>query len=188
MGRVGRKRSDKRWEDSSGGLWASRFECEVFETLSDDARLVVLRCSQGDSHTFPYHSKVLKGSCMECGSSKIIQRRTYTPDLFVVPTCRGSDGRGYYIETKGYFPGPQRKLSSDFLRTGEDIDLRSLSFSRLVQMHILPNSYAPSSLCRAMQRSSPSDPRCSQSRCHICHHSSNVSKNSTPRLLARDFW
>ena len=63
---------------------------------------------------------------MECGSTTIVQNRTYTADLYVVPAREGEDDRGYYLEVKGYFPGPQRKLFHDFIRTGEDIDLRIL--------------------------------------------------------------
>ncbi len=122
--RVSYKRSDRRWEDDDGNVWASRLECEVFETLSGDDNIVVRRCIKGGADTFAYHSKVLRGSCMECGSTKIVQKRTYTPDLYVLPAQRTDDTRGYYLEIKGYFPGPQRKLFSDFQRTGPDIDLR----------------------------------------------------------------
>lgn len=126
MARLSRKRSDKRWVDDSGELWASRLECEVFTTLSADKRIVVRKCEQGTSDTFPYYSRSRSSACLDCGSGEVVQHRSYTPDMFVYPKGRGGKGRGYYLEVKGFFPGPRRKLLGDFIKTGSDIDLRLL--------------------------------------------------------------
>jgi hypothetical protein len=128
--RLSNKRSDKRWEDENG-VWASKLEATIFKALRADSRIVVRRCSAGEGDTFAYVSKVRSGECSACGSGEIVQRRTYTPDLFVLPAGpasrkRGSERQGYYLEIKGHFPGQKRKLLGDFLKTGPSIDLRLL--------------------------------------------------------------
>lgn len=124
--RVGKKRSDRRWQDDDGNIWASKFEYQVYERLQDAGRLV-RKCDKGYDDTFCYHSRIKSGSCSECGSKQIIQRRTYTPDLFI-PTSQGlanpnTGERGIYLETKGYFNAHARKLYRDFQETGPDITL-----------------------------------------------------------------
>jgi ribosomal protein L37E len=126
VARFNRKRSDKRWIAEDGSVWASKLEWIVYEALRKDNRIHVRRCIKGGSDTFDYVSKVRSGECSACGSGEIIQRRTFTPDLHIVPARRAYDGPGYYLEVKGYFPGPKRKLLGDFLKTGPGIDLRLL--------------------------------------------------------------
>lgn len=123
--RLSAKRSDKRWEDDDGNVWASKLEASVYEALRADDRLIVRRCSAEEGDTFDYVSKVRAGQCAACGSGEIVQRRTYTPDLYVLPARQKADKRrGYYLEIKGHFPGSKRKLLGDFLKTGPRIDLR----------------------------------------------------------------
>jgi len=126
MTRVGTKFNDRRWRDKTGQVWASRLECLVFEELSKDARIIVRKCERGTSDTFTYVSPVRGGECLGCGHKEIVQRRTFTPDLYIRRKARGVDERGYYLEVKGRFTGPQRNLIRSFLKTGPGIDLRML--------------------------------------------------------------
>jgi hypothetical protein len=52
----------------------------------------------------------------------VVQERTYTPDLFV-----GSNG--FYLETKGYFPGPKRSLFRAVLASNPNADIRLVAQS-----------------------------------------------------------
>lgn len=126
MGRIGTKRSDRRWEDEEGNAWASKLEATIYFELSKDERIVVRRCERGGSDTFDYTSPVSSAVCLECGSTSVVQRRKYTPDLYVTPKSGGDVQSGYYIEIKGHFPGPKRTLLRHFLKTGPSIDLRML--------------------------------------------------------------
>ena len=123
-GRVGWKRSDKRWKDDYGNEWASRLECEVFEALSKDERITVRKCERGGSDTFSYHSPVRGALCLECSGGEVVQLRTYTPDLHIVPTSEEYTGGAYYLEIKGHFPARKRSLLRSFLKSGPHIDLR----------------------------------------------------------------
>jgi len=121
MGRVGSKRSDRRWEDETGEVWASKFEWEVFDTLSRSGRNV-RRCTSSD--TISYTESRPNVSCLDCGGSNCAQNRTYTPDLFLLPQAATSDSEGYYIEVKGYFRDEKRKLFRCLRKARPDIDLR----------------------------------------------------------------
>ncbi|MEK0325880.1 MAG: hypothetical protein QQN63_09270 [Nitrosopumilus sp.] len=125
-GRVGTKRSDFRWRDDTGHVWASKLESLVFEELSKDARIDVRRCEKGSSDTFSYVSPVRGGVCVGCGCKEIVQQRTYTPDLYIRRKARGIDDSGYYLEIRGRFTGPKRNLIRNFIKTGPGIDLRML--------------------------------------------------------------
>ncbi len=114
--RVGTKRSDRRWEDDDGVIWASRLECEIFQSISTDDRVVVRRCDQGGSDTFSYTTPIRSALCKSCGSTEAVQERVYTPDLYVYPATPGGDKRGYYIEIKGHFPGPRRTMFRHLLK------------------------------------------------------------------------
>ncbi len=122
MGRVGTKRSDKRWRAPDGTVWDSRFEYQVFEHLrrcGSDVR----RCEKpGDS--FDYLEPQTNVRCMDCGSSQCSQRRVYTPDFYIVPKSAASDGGGYYLEAKGYFRRDKRVLFRCFRNSRPEIDLR----------------------------------------------------------------
>jgi len=118
--RVGKKKSDRRWRDPDGKVWASRFEWTVYDTLS---RLGcnVRKCTERDSISYSEPKPNVK--CMECGSLQCMQERIYTPDLFLIPKGRGN-GDGYFIETKGYFARDKRILFRCFRNDRQDIDLR----------------------------------------------------------------
>lgn len=112
--------ADRRYVDETGTEWASEFEYRVFEglqLLGYDVR----KCGEGDS--FDYTSTVTRGNCLECGSSRVGQRRTYTPDLYVsdLPGPNGPEGR--YIEAKGYWPAHKRNLLRSAIRSNPDTHL-----------------------------------------------------------------
>ena len=121
MGRVGRKRNDQRWQDPSGVIWASKFEWEVYDTLNSSG-LLIRRCDASD--TIDYTEPKPNVSCVECGSSRCAQNRTYTPDLYIVPSNAGSNSGGYYLEVKGYFRNEKRKLFRCLRASRPDVDLR----------------------------------------------------------------
>lgn len=123
--RVGTKRSDRRWEDDDGNVWASKLECEVYTALRGEAGIRVLeRCGGGEGHSFDYTSPVRKAVCHSCASRDVVQQRVYTPDLYVVPASAGSDARGYYIEVKGHLRADRRNLLRSVVKAYPDLDLR----------------------------------------------------------------
>jgi len=126
MSRVGTKRSDRRWEDPDGTVWASRFEYEVFCILRDattEAGSLVRKCEQGGVNTFHYHTPVRQARCVQCGSGQVVQERTYTPDVCVTTRSKSGLPSTCYVEIKGYFPAEKRGLLRHFRQTGPDIDL-----------------------------------------------------------------
>lgn len=125
MGRVGVKRSDRRWEDENG-VWASKLEAIVFDRLQRDPRISVRRCDKGAGDTFAYTTPIRGGCCGACGADDVVQRRTYTPDFHITPVSGVGGHPGYYLEVKGHFPGDKRNLLRAFLKTGPRIDLRLL--------------------------------------------------------------
>lgn len=120
MPRVGRHRSDRRWEAEDGVEWASRFEHDVYHRLRDNGYRT-RKCDESDS--ISYQSSVKQGLCLECSSTHIVQQRTYTPDLYVVGGIGFSDGRGSVIECKGKFTGDKRKLFREIAAQWEGTDL-----------------------------------------------------------------
>lgn len=127
MPRVSKKRSDRRWEAEDGTIWASKFEYNVYQSLIQRG-YVVSKCEKGTDSTFAYNTPVKGGRCMACSSCKVVQQRTYTPDLVIVPKGdlgkAPEDRRRVYLETKGYFPASKRSLLRSFRKTGPEIDLR----------------------------------------------------------------
>lgn len=121
MPRVGRSRSDRRWEAPDGQVWASKFEWEVFDALQR-AGVSVRKCDSGDTVT--YYQARPNVRCLDCGSSNCSQERTYTPDLFVIPKSGSDNGGGYFIEVKGYFRDEKRALFRCLRTSRSDIDLR----------------------------------------------------------------
>ena len=119
-GRVGSKRSDRRWKDPDGTVWPSRFEWEVYSTLKASG-VDVRRCDAGD--TIDYSEPKPNVSCLECGSSECAQNRKYTPDLYIT-TSTPDGASGYYVEVKGYFRNEKRKLFRCLRASRPDIDLR----------------------------------------------------------------
>ena len=122
MTRVGTKRSDRRWRDPDGTIWASEFEFIVFDALTRAGRNL-RKC--GPSDTVDYTEQKRSNLCLECGSNKIVQVRTYTPDLcFVRKGRRHSHGRAYFIETKGYFRRQGRSLFRHFVKSNPSYPIR----------------------------------------------------------------
>jgi DNA-directed RNA polymerase subunit RPC12/RpoP len=125
MGKVGKKRADRRWKAPNGQIWSSEFEFRVYEGLAESlGRGRVHKCEQGESDTFNYSSSTVKGTCLECGSKRVVQQRTYTPDIRITGIQSENNGPVLrYIETKGYFKPKQRGLLRSFLKTGPSVDL-----------------------------------------------------------------
>lgn len=129
--RAGHKRSDMRWVDPTGKTWASRFEYEVFLGLQAgvyNSGSSVSPCVSGVD-SFTYTNPVRLASCDDCGSAKVIQTRTYTPDFRVYSQASvsrsGAEVRSvYYIEAKGYLRAERRRLLRAFRNARPDIDLR----------------------------------------------------------------
>lgn len=120
--RVGTKRSDRRWQDDSGIIWASRYECQVFQRLSQ-AGCMVRKCEQGGIDSLTYTTPVRSGRCAQCGSGQVVQERSYTPDIFLTPPYEDGKHSGVYLETKGLFPADKRGLLRHFRKTGPLVDL-----------------------------------------------------------------
>lgn len=119
MARVGRKISDKRWKDSNGEVWASKFEADLYSYLQDCGS-DVRRCAESDS--FDYTEPKARARCLACGSGECVQDRVYTPDLYIVPKSGATEG--YYIEAKGYFRAEKRTLFRHFCKCHQNLDLR----------------------------------------------------------------
>lgn len=117
--RVGTKKSDTRWQDEEGTIWASRFEYQVYVALREHGYAV--RRTNGDD-SMRYTVDVRGAKCSKCDSSCVVQERTYTPDLFV--SQRDTASPGYYVEAKGYIRAEKRRLLRGFVGTRKDIDLR----------------------------------------------------------------
>ena len=105
--RKGWKRSDKRWVDNEGGEWDSRFEWQVYRAL-EDSGYNIRRCDERD--TISYGTPVRSGTCVDCGSGRVFQARTYTSDLYVMGDQPLNKGDGYLLELKGYWQAPKRTL------------------------------------------------------------------------------
>jgi hypothetical protein len=118
--RVGTKKSDMRWQAPDGTVWASRFEYAVYSTLLEKGYDVR---KTGEQDRMAYTSTVNSGRCRKCGSTCVVEERTYTPDLFIVPRG-GPATAGYYLEAKGYLRSERRSLLRAFRKTGPACDLR----------------------------------------------------------------
>ena len=118
--RIGTKKSDMRWLAPDGTVWASRFEYAVYSTLKEKG-YDVRKTTEQDS--MAYTSPVRNGRCIRCSSDCVVEDRSYTPDLFVVPRG-GNDAAGYYLEAKGYLRAERRSLLRAFRKTGPACDLR----------------------------------------------------------------
>jgi len=123
MGKIGFKRSDRRYRSDDGQEWDSRFEWQVWDGLRS-AGYDVRRATEDDS--IGYHTQVKQGRCLECGSVSVLQDRIYTPDLYVagLKGKRASSGSSYYVECKGYFPADKRNLFRSVANQATGIDLR----------------------------------------------------------------
>jgi hypothetical protein len=105
--RKGFKRADKRWVDDEGREWDSRFEWQVYTAL-ERSGASIRRCDKRD--VVSYGTPVRGGHCVDCGSANMVQRRTYTSDIYVMGDESEDDGGGYLLELKGYWQAPKRTL------------------------------------------------------------------------------
>lgn len=124
MPKVGTKRSDRRWRDDDGKIWASEFEYRVFAGLLESlGKERVSRCEGGEGCSFDYTTKVKQGTCLQCGGREVAQERVYTPDVRVRPARDARSTGDYFIETKGYLSGPKRQLLRSFVQARPDVSL-----------------------------------------------------------------
>lgn len=125
--RLGTKKRDMRWQDPDGNIWASKFEYGIYAALKEQGYDVF---KTGEQDSLRYTSDVRSGLCLECGARRVVQERTYTPDLFVHSrteanrSVRLEDRRGYYLEAKGYLRADRRRLLREFRKANPNIDLR----------------------------------------------------------------
>jgi hypothetical protein len=125
--RIGTKRSDLRCKDPAGDIWASPFEFNVYDAIKDKGDFTIRRATERDS--LAYSTAIRGGRCTECGCSTVVQDRSYTPDLYLV--WKGVDRltSGFYVEVKGYLPGPKRNLFRQVKAQHPHVDLRIVAQS-----------------------------------------------------------
>lgn len=127
--RVGVKKSDRRWQDEYGEIWASRFECLVYSSARD-AGLKARRCDKGGLDTFPYSSEIRDGVCQSCEGTNVVKQRRYTPDICILPASTGGVNPSipgadkYYVEAKGYLRASERALLRSLFASKAVADLR----------------------------------------------------------------
>lgn len=105
--RKGFKRADKRWVDDTGREWDSRFEWLVYTSLQSSG-YDIRRCDGRD--TVDYGTPVRNGLCLDCSGDKVLQKRTYTSDLYVMGDKTKNVKGGYLLELKGYWQPAKRTL------------------------------------------------------------------------------
>jgi hypothetical protein len=121
-GRLSNKRSDTRYVVDEV-QWDSKKEWEVYNVLSQ-SRANVRRAVKGSGDTFDYVRPIRSARCVECGSKRVVQLCTYTPDIYV------EVGRSaYWIEAKGFFQQSKRAAFRDFRKAHPGVDLRIVAFN-----------------------------------------------------------
>jgi hypothetical protein len=125
-GRIGTKRSDRRFRAPDGSEWDSRFEWQVYDALRRSG-VDVERCEKGGRYSIAYTQRLGNSACIACGSTEVGKQRRYTPDLFHHAKKRdaaeGADA-GYRIELKGYLRAEERSLLRALCKARPDLDLR----------------------------------------------------------------
>lgn len=123
------KKNDRTFTDPTGQSWASKLEWLVYEFFRVSGR-DVRRTDKSDTVT--YYTNVHQGGCLECGSSEVAQKRTYTPDLYVDESGEEETVKGgYYVECKGYFPGTKRSLLASVHSQHPSLNLRVIFASEV---------------------------------------------------------
>lgn len=124
-GKKGTRKSDRRWIDGTGEEWDSEFEYLVYTSLKG-AGYNLRRCDERD--TINYSTQVRNSNCLDCSSSRVVQRRVYNSDLYVMEGKSPSEAGGYLLELKGYFPATKRALFRAIAKQCEEdgISLRIL--------------------------------------------------------------
>lgn len=118
-----RRHNGQRWTAPDGTEWDSIFEWQVFQGFKE-AGLDIRKCDERD--TISYGEQKQGVRCMECGSSRCVQQRRYTPDLLCVREGGSSHEHGseYLIEVKGYFRREKRTLFRSMRNDQPHVDLR----------------------------------------------------------------
>lgn len=113
--------ADRRYIDGDGIEWASRYESSVYSELRRVLGSRVRKCGEGDAVS--YSTPVKRGVCLECESGRVVQQRSYTPDIFVRAPSSDDPADGYFIESKGFWPAPKRNLLRSVVSSNPDLDL-----------------------------------------------------------------
>lgn len=106
--------------DKHGHKWDSSFEKEVFDYLQRYEKDWSIRRAVSGSDTLSYTSPVRGGQCVGCGGTGVVQQRSYTPDIHI---SSDKEGIAFYIEAKGFFPGPKRNLYRSVAAQRDDVNL-----------------------------------------------------------------
>jgi hypothetical protein len=125
-GRIGTKRSDRRFRAPDGSEWDSRYEWQVYDALRRSG-VDVERCEKGGRYSIAYTQRLNNVACSACGSTEVGKQRRYTPDLFHHAEKRdAAEGAalGYRIELKGYLRAEERSLLRALCKARPDLDLR----------------------------------------------------------------
>jgi hypothetical protein len=125
-GRIGTKKSDRRFRAPDGSEWDSRFEWQVYDALVRAGHSVE-RCEKGGRYSVSYIQRLNGAACGACGSTEVGKQRRYTPDLFHHADGGNSAAegdRGYRIELKGYLRSEERSLLRALCKARPDLDLR----------------------------------------------------------------
>lgn len=118
------RRGNYKFTAPDGEVWDSEFEWHVYTGLIS-LGWTVRRCTKRDS--LAYDTPVQEGECVECGSADVVQRRIYTPDLWVAEPEQSNNKsarRPYLVECKGYFPQDRRAMLAHFTKQNPSVDLR----------------------------------------------------------------
>jgi len=121
--KAGKHKSDRHWIDPEGNKWDSRYEYVIWRAFSETSRKV-RRTDKGDTMAFTLPIK--GGKCGDCGSAKVGQQRTYTPDLHVAAYNPKHEAEYYYVEAKGYLRAKERSLLRAFYKAHPDAPVRFL--------------------------------------------------------------
>lgn len=113
--------------DPSGDVWASPFEFNVYDAIKLAGKHSIRRA--GDSDALTYSTSVKLGRCEKCGSHTVVQDRTYTPDLYLIRETGQAGQERYFVEVKGYLPGPKRNLFRQVKAQHPNVDLRIVAQS-----------------------------------------------------------
>lgn len=84
---------------------------EWFDKHEPDVELVL------EVPSFTFQTRERNMACASCGSHNVVKARVYTPDIYFPAT-------EVYIEGKGKFPAPRRRILRDFGKARKDVDLR----------------------------------------------------------------
>lgn len=102
----------RTWTTKNGIKVRSPYECDVIDDLLErEIEFEYEPCA------ISYNEPVTNGACRACGSGEVIQRRSYTPDIYLP----SSDT---WVECKGYFRQQNRKLMRAFIDGNPQLDLR----------------------------------------------------------------